>query len=118
MSFTDYAAQLAASRAGPGWPDQAIRHNPGFGIAPLMPHAALPADLREVVQGRWRGVGADPVTPGPRIGADDRAVPRHKAGFGPRAQRWDQAQSGRLSFSGDASSRQCAGRNSSPCASC
>jgi hypothetical protein len=33
--------------------DQAIRHDPAFGIATLMPHAALPPQLRtDVPRGR------------------------------------------------------------------
>ena len=49
---------------------------------------------REVVPGRrWR-TGADPTAPGPRVGPDHRAVPGHKAGPRPCAQRWDQAEGG------------------------
>jgi predicted trehalose synthase len=44
-----------------------IRHDPAFGIATVMPHAALAPNVREDVPGRRRRIGADPVATGPRI---------------------------------------------------
>ena len=56
--------------------------------------ARLSSHMREAVPGRRRRVGADPVAAGPRVGADDRAVPRDEAGSGSCAERWDQAEGG------------------------
>ncbi len=51
-----------------------------------------PGSLRLLAPGRiqyasrcWRRIVADPTAAGTRIGADDRAVPRHSAGFGERS---------------------------------
>jgi hypothetical protein len=39
-----------------------------------------------------RRTGTDSVVARPRFGADDRAIPWDEAGFGSRAERWDQAK--------------------------
>jgi hypothetical protein len=46
--------------------------------------------MREDVSGSWRGTGADPTVAWPRIGPDDRAVSRHKAGSRARSERRNQ----------------------------
>jgi integrase len=55
------------------------------GVAGITPH-----DLRRTCAKLCRaagwGVGANPVASGTCFGSDDRAVPRHKAGSGPRAK--------------------------------
>src|ERR1035438_1349413 len=52
--------------------------------------------MRENVPRGRRRTGANPVAPGPRVGADHRAVPGHKAGPGACTERWDKAQSRRV----------------------
>jgi len=54
--------------------------------------------LREVVPGRRRRAGADPVVAGPRVGPNHRALPGHEAGSGERAERRDQAEGGRVAL--------------------
>src|SRR5260370_23870433 len=49
--------------------------------------------MREDVSGSGWGTGADPVAAWPRIGPDDRTLPRDEAGSGARAERRDQAKS-------------------------
>src|ERR1035438_4429493 len=50
--------------------------------------------MRENVPGGRRRTRADSVAARPRFGTDHRALPRHEAGFGTRAERWDQIESG------------------------
>src|ERR1017187_8275996 len=54
--------------------------------------------MRENVPRGRRRVGADPVAPGARLGADDGAIPGHQAGSRPCAERWDQAESGSVAL--------------------
>ena len=51
-----------------------IRHDPGYGIAALMPHAALAPHMRPSVPPGWRGVGADSVFVGTHFCADNGAL--------------------------------------------
>ena len=52
-----------------------MRHDPAFGIAALMPHAALAPHLRETVPQGGRGPRADPTAAGPRLNPDHGALP-------------------------------------------
>ena len=63
------------------------------GVPGIAPHD-LSSHLREDVPGGGRRTGADPVAARARFRADDRAVPRHEAGSGARAERRDQAEGG------------------------
>ena len=62
--------------------------------------------MREVVPGCRRGIGADPVAPRSRVGSDNRAVSWDAPGPRPRAERWDQAESGGLGLSSVATQRR------------
>jgi hypothetical protein len=53
-----------------------IRHDPAFGIAPVMPNAALPEDLRPSLSSGGRRVGANPVPIVTCLCANNRAIPR------------------------------------------
>src|SRR6266567_5055459 len=55
------------------------RHDPAFGIAPIMPHAALAPNLREAVSCQRRRAGADSVPSRPRLSSDYRALSRLQA---------------------------------------
>ena len=55
-------------------PEISIRHYPAFGIAPLMPDAALEANLRKTLSRQWRGIGTDPVPSRPRLRLDNGAI--------------------------------------------
>ena len=63
------------------------------GVPGIAPHDCR-RHGRETVPSRWRRVGADPVTAGPRVGPDHRAVPGHEAGSGSCAERRDQVKGG------------------------
>jgi integrase len=68
---------------------QAVRRDRG---RPWNCTARFASHLREVVSGRQRRTGADPVAAGPRIGRDDRAVSWRQAGSGSRSERRDQTK--------------------------
>lgn len=53
-----------------------IRHNRALGIAPAMPHAALPPIMRSILSRGWRRIGTDPVLVGSCFHPDNRAVSR------------------------------------------
>ena len=51
-----------------------IRHDPGYGIATIMPHAALPPDLRQAVPEGRRRSRTDQVSVGALFYPDNRAL--------------------------------------------
>jgi hypothetical protein len=66
---------------------QAVRHNPVFGIAARMPHAAFAQHLRPPVPRLWRRTGTDPVSAWPRLCANDGTVYREQAKTARRGER-------------------------------
>jgi hypothetical protein len=70
------------------------RHNPAFGITPLMPHAALSAHMREIVSRGGRRVGTNPTAAGPCVCPDHGAIPWNAPGFSACAKRWNQIEGG------------------------
>jgi hypothetical protein len=56
-------------------PEISIRHYPEFGIASVMPHAALAPHLRPPLPLRGRRVGANPVPSGACFHPDDGTLP-------------------------------------------
>ena len=71
------------------------RYAAAAGVPGIAPHD-LPPHVRQAVPRRRRGTGADPVAAGPRLSADDRAIPWHEAGSGSCTERWDQVEGGGL----------------------
>jgi len=60
------------------------------GIAPIMPHAALPTHLRQALSNSGRRTGTDPIASRSRVDPNHRKVPWHQAGFDSCTQRRDQ----------------------------
>lgn len=63
-----------------------MRHDPAFGIAPVMPHAALASDMRPSVPSGWRGTGTDSVFVGTRFCTNDGTLPGLQAAIPQRRQ--------------------------------
>ena len=65
------------------------------GVPGIAPH-----DLRRTCAKLCRAAGGEleqiQMLLGPRVGADDRALPWHQAGSGPRAERRDQIKTGNV----------------------